>query len=745
MRPTLPTRHRLLAAGLGAALLVLLWTQLDLDGDGLSTEREWATQTDSLRQDTDGDTIADGWEVAHRLSPRTADTDADTLDDRAELARATDPLDPDSDHDGVTDPAEFAAGTDPRDSDSDDDTLGDALEAAVGTDPLLGDTEGDGLPDPREVLDGADPWSRDTDRDGIADAEEPRRDCDGDGRLGVASSDDDADQRGDGAEPAEERCDPDVDDDAVLDGLEANARCIRRADCDGDGLGDGAERGTAFSPLHSDTFGTGLNDAIALAFQQRDQPPSGDADDDGIPDAWETSTGLLAWDGLQPVPGQRDLLVEFVRVQGPDSGRFAYLDFTPAYDAVQAVFVAQGIRMRWAETVVTRPDEQRPSLIPSSDAAYYQDVLARAAFSTNPYVTTVVMNPQHDQSELLHAGVAPIRGTLAAVDYGQRTTLHFTYPYTDYVFNGTAWVPVQRTANLDLSPIYESYVVGDRQDVLQASGLQGGGTRADGDLFLQGPGWTMAWRPFWFAGSPTITLASGTSVTLTPAGADVDTAALAHTILHEVGHTLGLCHAHLADCAANFTAADRARADLSTMSYASTGLMFLPSEWATVGTYLTCPPQDPLAQVARGASAAAILDAKYNYPLADLLNVDQRKCGVPTVWRADLVPELDAVRYAPPYAPVGEADLTPASVVYVLPWAEPGLARNSLAGHVAYLGASAAFLAAAALAAPVVALRLQMRRGPAAGAAGPRAVPPPAALEEPSLADALDALDLAEG
>ena len=545
----------LTATAAAAAVLVAtgaLWLAIDLDGDSAAALAEVRSGTTPWRGDSDGDGLADGWEARHR-----------------------------------------DAGLDALAADSDGDRVGDAAELAAGADPGSRDSDGDGLPDAAEA--------------GLGD-------CDGDGLGAVAEGDGDDDGRLDALEPTAQRCGADVDGDGVRDGHEGNRDCVVLPDCDGDGIPDGQETGL-FDPLDPDSFGSGVSDAVSFAFQESGQPPGADADDDGIPDGWEDADGLIAWGGLQPQAGTRDLLVEYLRVNGPDSGRFAYLSFTPSYEAVAtAVLQERGIRLRWVETVVDLPEESDPALLPSLDDPYYAQVLAKGRHSANPYVTTVVLNPQHDQSQILHAGVAPIRGMLAAVDYGSQVR---------FTFQGGG-------LQLSLYPIVESMVRDGRQDLLAEFGLEGGYTQA-GEMGLRSiaTGRTFLWTPSWFVTPPRVVEPGEPTVQLDRTAVEVDQAGLASTILHELGHTLGLCHAHDAECNAAFSAADRAAQATSTMSYESPDgtLHFLASEWERVLEYVSCPPEGPVRQVAEGASPAAVLDAKYDYSDDDLESVDLRACN----------------------------------------------------------------------------------------------------------------------
>ncbi len=544
----------LVAALSALALFVvstLVWTQLDLDGDGLKTSQEWKHDTDVFRDDSDRDGLADGWETARGFDPLEADTDRDGIDDGRETELGS----------NVTDP----------------------------------DTDGDGFGDLEESL-------------------LPRTDCNADGIPALRQVDDDSDGRPDHLEPEAHRCEPDFDGDGVLDGEERNEACVELVDCDGDGLEDGVEFGTRFDPLNPDSFNASLYDSVMWTFNEQGQQASGDQDGDGIPDAWEASTGLIDWGPFEPSADHPDLLIEFVRVYGPDSGRYDWLDFTPSYESVELYMEGDSdLEVHWVETRVGLPTEQRPHIIPSRYSNYYEDILDQAEHSGNPYVTTVVMNPQHDQSEVLHLGAAPIRGMLAAVDYGAHTMV-------DFNFNGDV---------IGFSPFLESIIAGDQQALIQAHGFDYGGIDSSGEYYLRGDGYWLLWDSDWFQTAPRLELDTGEILHSSNAGADVDSVDLTHTILHELGHTLGLCHTELDDCAANLTAEDQFNAGSSTMHSGSdpTTLNFLDSEWEQVLTYVACPPQEPIQMLAMDHTAAEILDAKYGYALDDILDVGSRECG----------------------------------------------------------------------------------------------------------------------
>lgn len=615
------SRHRSWAIGLAVAVLLsstLFWTAVGADADGLPTYRELRLGTDPFSADTDGDGLPDGWEVEQALDPLALDTDQDGLADGEELRIiGSSPFEPDTDGDGLRDDDEVRRGTDPTREDSDGDRADDLLEVERGSDPLVADTDDDGLLDGEEYRLGIDPLSADSDGDGILDAVEaalPNSDCDGDSLHAAADRDDDADGMVDSDEREGWRCDPDVDRDGVPDGFEGAITCIMTPDCDVDGLDDGFERDNGYDPLDPDSYGTGLADAVAHAFRESGQTPSRDNDGDGIPDAWEDQTGLIDWGAFDPRPGRNDLLIEFVRVQGPQSHKVASLDFTPAYERVAGAFPPQGnISVQWIETRVVLSHESRPPIIPSYDHPYYEEVLGRSRHGDNPYILTVVMNPQHDQSQIEHAGIAPIRGMLAAVDYGF---------FTRMVFEAN-------NQTVEFRPFWESLIAAERERGQYGHQLENAGTAPNGEYYIRGSTFTAYWTPLWFQGAPRFKFDSGAVVQTSFKEATVDIDQLAGVLMHELGHTLGLCHLELPDCIQHLELTGTEQVAQSSM-YSRSALSrvaFLSGEWEQVRTYLGCPPQGPLAVLAEGGDRHAVLSQKYIVPEDRILNVDTRRCG----------------------------------------------------------------------------------------------------------------------
>lgn len=160
----------------------------------------------------------------------------------------------DSDGDGLADSVEVAGCTLPLDADSDDDGLGDGVE----------DANRNGQVDPGET----DPCVADTDGDGLADGLE----------RGVVNPVTDPD----GAGPARGT------DTAVFvpDSDPLTRSDPRRADTDGDGVGDASDAFPTDAAEAADTDGDGIGN-------------NADTDDDGdrIPDADELRVGLDPLDG----------------------------------------------------------------------------------------------------------------------------------------------------------------------------------------------------------------------------------------------------------------------------------------------------------------------------------------------------------------------------------------------------------------------------------------------------------------
>ena len=264
---TLTLRNATTNATLDTVTIGLATKSGDIDGDGLSNQRELDLGTAVGAADTDDDGLADAAEIEANTDPTVPDTDDDGIDDGEEVTQyGTDPTDVDTDGDGIDDRAEVAAGTDPTDVDTDGDRLPDGEERERGTDPTAVDTDGDGLSDYAEVQAGTDPLDTDTDSDGVQD---------------------DAELRGD-TDPT----DADTDGDGLLDGEEhAVGTNPAVADSDGDGLDDQAEvERFGTDPLDTDTDGDFLSDKTEVDL--------GVSPHDSLSPAWITGGVLGFWAGV---------------------------------------------------------------------------------------------------------------------------------------------------------------------------------------------------------------------------------------------------------------------------------------------------------------------------------------------------------------------------------------------------------------------------------------------------------------
>lgn len=240
----------------------------DLDGDGLTNEREAELGTDRLLADTDGDGVNDGSEVdadTDPLDPHSfLDSDGDLVPDDVEAAEGTDPNDPDrfldSDEGGAADHVEtiaFAtAGL----------AQGDVLDAR--DDPR--DTDGDGLPDRLEILAGFAPDdSNDPSDNGAGD----------DSGNGITNG---------------------VESYLATLGIETVDGV---SDFDRDGYPDAMEVAFGLDPLRPtapDTDGDGVPNVVE-AVAGLDLDGTTDSDMDGVPDAREIALGLDPLDANVPV------------------------------------------------------------------------------------------------------------------------------------------------------------------------------------------------------------------------------------------------------------------------------------------------------------------------------------------------------------------------------------------------------------------------------------------------------------
>ncbi|MCH2170734.1 hypothetical protein MK489_08105 [Myxococcota bacterium] len=148
---------------------------LDLDGDLLTSHREYLSGTHPRKADTDGDAARDDTDAFALDASEWLDTDGDGIGDNA---------DSDDDGDGLSDVWEIESGLDPwtrteLGQDPDGDGLSNSREFALGTHGGLADTDGDGISDGLDALPHDPMEYADSDGDGLGNRSDT--DDDGDG------------------------------------------------------------------------------------------------------------------------------------------------------------------------------------------------------------------------------------------------------------------------------------------------------------------------------------------------------------------------------------------------------------------------------------------------------------------------------------------------------------------------------------------------------------------------------------
>ena len=265
-----------------------LTEDLDDDNDGSTDLNESTDGTDSLNPDTDGDGFCDGINAVagvcfagpdpFPLDPTLPiDTDGDGLPDDDSDWTGPPYADEDDDNDGYPDTSEENCGSDPLNASSlPDDMDGDGI-----CDDFDDDMDGDGIDNLNETEDsttppGTSPTNPDTDGDGVCDGPEspvtsnciPGPDAFPLDPAGWEDTD------GDGH--PNELFPPSNSDPALTEDL----------DDDNDGWSDIDEVNCGSDPVNATDFPTDLNgDGICDSLDN-------DWDDDGIPNANETDTGV---------------------------------------------------------------------------------------------------------------------------------------------------------------------------------------------------------------------------------------------------------------------------------------------------------------------------------------------------------------------------------------------------------------------------------------------------------------------
>ncbi|MFC1582647.1 hypothetical protein ACFL4W_03830 [Planctomycetota bacterium] len=285
---------------------------VDPDLDGVPNVLESNYSTDPADPDTDGDGYSDYIEVFTVYDPTDPlskpldgdDSDSDGLTNADELnVYHSDPGDDDTDGDGLDDYAEVITyGSDPNDRDTDNDLYNDFWET-------------DNAYDPTDPMDKPGGPAGDTDADDIADSWEVNR------YGGPEFCDPAADDDGDNLTNLEEfnagtsPTDPDTDGDGIPDDWEL-ANSLDPADAgdaaldgDSDNLTNLEEYGINTDPAIADTDGDSFQDDIDIT------PVDADADNDGMPDAWETTYFADATAGVPGDDGDSDGLNNLAEYQ----------------------------------------------------------------------------------------------------------------------------------------------------------------------------------------------------------------------------------------------------------------------------------------------------------------------------------------------------------------------------------------------------------------------------------------------
>lgn len=284
---------------------VVDFADLDRDADGILDAIEGSADVDFdglpnfLDIDSDGDGLPDIVEAqsfGRFLAPKGDDANRNGVDDVYDFSGGpglrpvdsnqdgvADYLQADSDNDGTPDGVEAGLGA-PVGEDGDRDGLDDAYDAhPYRFGPAMGTTDINAFPD--ENGDGVVDWRQgtDTDGDGVADP-------------------DDLDDDGDGAPDLDELgMDPDADDDndTIPNWQDANHSLCMVGDSDNDGRCDYLS--VSIDPdgdrlpnhLDIDADGDGIVDMFELQPTGQVQLPTGDANDDGLDDAF---VGMVAVD-----------------------------------------------------------------------------------------------------------------------------------------------------------------------------------------------------------------------------------------------------------------------------------------------------------------------------------------------------------------------------------------------------------------------------------------------------------------
>ncbi len=280
---------------------------MDWDGDGLSNLEEYQAGTRHDFPDSDLDGVIDGEDTAPLDAAYKHDFDQDGLPEAYENhytflddGYPGDAAD-DMDGDGLSNLQEFVAGTDPEDPDSDGDGALDGEDPVATNAAYSRDLDRDGLPDEWELANGlydSDPWDAgfDFDGDGLSSLQEYQRDT----NPQEMDSDMDGVYDGEDRYPLDMRYRFDRDRDGIPEmwemehGLNDNNTYDGGEDSDYDGLRNYLEFALGTDPRNEDSDFDGARDGEDN--WPLDPSKARDDDADGMPNAWEESHGLNAYD-----------------------------------------------------------------------------------------------------------------------------------------------------------------------------------------------------------------------------------------------------------------------------------------------------------------------------------------------------------------------------------------------------------------------------------------------------------------
>jgi hypothetical protein len=138
----------------------------DIDGNGVSDDREFWIDGVLFESDQDEDGLSDAQEIFLGTDLMSGDSDEDTIPDKFEVDNGLDPLNPsdaseDADDDQLSNAQEYSRGLNLFSADSDSDSMDDFWEVENGLDPLVDDSmldlDDDGITNLQEYLDGTNP------------------------------------------------------------------------------------------------------------------------------------------------------------------------------------------------------------------------------------------------------------------------------------------------------------------------------------------------------------------------------------------------------------------------------------------------------------------------------------------------------------------------------------------------------------------------------------------------------------